>query len=80
MSQDQDAQLVRMVNQIAANLSHGREATSAVAAIRTHLEKFWARPMKRRVVAQLAQEDSDLTPLARRAVAQLAQRLTETPT
>ncbi|PMR75770.1 formate dehydrogenase subunit delta [Billgrantia endophytica] len=75
MSRTQDATLVRMVNQIAANLGGGRDETQAVAGICRHLETFWARPMKQRLIACLEREDAELAPLARRAVRQLADRL-----
>jgi len=74
MTQDQDAQLVRMVNQIAANLGGGRDSAEAAEGVCRHLETFWARPMKRRVIGLLALENSGLTPPAHRAVAQLASR------
>ncbi|MDN3522418.1 formate dehydrogenase subunit delta [Halomonas ramblicola] len=77
MSLQHDTHLVRMANQIAANLGGGRDEAQAVANICRHLETFWARPMKRRLVACLEQDDAELTPLARRAARQLAERLAE---
>lgn len=74
MSYDQGQTLVHMVNQIAANLSGGRETAEAVNGICTHLEKFWARAMKERIVACLDEPDCDLGPLARQAVIRLAER------
>ncbi|HSH47891.1 MAG TPA: formate dehydrogenase subunit delta [Halomonas sp.] len=64
--------LIRMANQIAENLRHGRSDDQAVEETSTHLEKFWARSMKTNIIASL--NDSDLDPLARQAVEQLAQR------
>lgn len=80
MSLHHDAHLVRMANQIAANLGGGRDEDEAVAGICRHLETFWARPMKRRLVACLEHEGSELVPLARRAARQLAERLAERET
>ncbi|MDI5984298.1 formate dehydrogenase subunit delta [Halomonas sp. M4R5S39] len=77
MSLHNDAHLVRMANQIAANLSGGRREDEAVAGICHHLETFWARPMKRRLIACLEEENTELVPLARRAARQLAVRLAE---
>ncbi|MDR5867644.1 formate dehydrogenase subunit delta [Halomonas koreensis] len=74
MSQDHDEALVRMVNQIAANLGPGREEADAAEGVCTHLEKFWARAMKRRIVACLDAPDGGLAPLARRGVERLAER------
>ncbi|MFG6178001.1 formate dehydrogenase subunit delta [Halomonas sp. THAF12] len=76
MSHDQGQTLVHMVNQIAANLSGGRETAETVEGVCTHLEKFWARAMKQRIVASLDEPDSGLSPLARQAVARLAERQT----
>lgn len=74
MSHDQGETLVHMVNQIAANLAHGRDATTAAEGVCTHLEKFWARAMKRRIVACLDEPDAGgLEPLARQAVERLAE-------
>lgn len=75
MSQYHDTHLVRMVNQIAANLSGGHDEQEAVAGICRHLETFWARPMKRRLVACLEREDNTLAPLARQATRRLAEQL-----
>ncbi|WP_444678704.1 formate dehydrogenase subunit delta [Halomonas sp. E19] len=80
MSLHHDTHLVRMANQIAANLSGGRDEEEAVASICNHLEKFWARPMKRRLIASLAEENTQLEPLARRAAQRLADRLETAPT
>lgn len=77
MSLHHDAHLVRMVNQIAANLGGGRDEEEAVANICRHLETFWARPMKRRLIASLEAGTPELEPLARRAAQRLAERLRE---
>ncbi|MBZ5487687.1 formate dehydrogenase subunit delta [Halomonas aquamarina] len=66
-----------MTNQIATNLGCGRDEDAAAAAICRHLETFWARPMKQRLVASLAQDDAGLSPLAHRAATLLANRLAE---
>lgn len=80
MSLHHDTHLVRMANQIAANLGGGRDEAQAAAAICHHLETFWARPMKRRLITSLTEENTELLPLARCAVQRLAERLTERET
>lgn len=75
MSSHHDTHLIHMTNQIAANLGGGRDDEIAAAATCRHLETFWARSMKHRLVATLKQEDAELSPLARRAVTLLAERL-----
>ncbi|WP_136249189.1 formate dehydrogenase subunit delta [Halomonas borealis] len=74
MSHDPGETLVQMVNQIATNLSGGRTEDETVAGVCGHLEKFWARAMKRRIIARLDEPDSGLMPLARQAVERLAER------
>lgn len=77
MSNNNDANLVRMTNQIATNLGNGRDEEAAATAICRHLETFWARSMKQRLVASLALEGVEFSPLARRAATLLATRLSE---
>ncbi|MDW5376999.1 formate dehydrogenase subunit delta [Halomonas sp. HP20-15] len=69
MSDQQLQQLVKMVNQIAAN-QHGEEAQAA-QRVATHLQKFWARSMKAQIIAYLDEGGAELTPLAREAVLRL---------
>ncbi|MCW4150667.1 formate dehydrogenase subunit delta [Halomonas sp. 18H] len=75
MSSQQETHLIHMTNQIAANLGGGRDEETAAAATCRHLETFWARSMKHRLVATLEREDAGLSPPAMRAVALLAERL-----
>ncbi len=74
MSLHHHAHLIRMANQIAANLSCGREDAEVVEAICNHLEKFWARSMKQGLIACLEQGNTELTPIARSAVKLLKKR------
>lgn len=66
--------LINMVNQIAANLRYGRSDETAVEETSSHLQKFWARSMKARIIESLGDGDSGLDPLARQAVERLAKR------
>lgn len=66
--------LIRMVNQIAENLRHGRSDEVAMEEASSHLEKFWARSMKANIIECLNDSESGLDPLARQAVEQLKQR------
>ena len=77
MSTHTNANLVHMINQIAANLGGGRDEEAAATATCRHLETFWARPMKHRLVANLELEGVEFSPLARRAATLLATRLLE---
>ena len=64
------ASLVRMVNQIAANVAHHPQ-DRAVAEIATHLRSSWAPSMRAALVAYLEGGGLDLTPLAAAAAEQL---------
>ncbi|PCF96081.1 formate dehydrogenase subunit delta [Vreelandella nigrificans] len=77
MSSHHDTHLIHMTNQIAANLGGGRDEETAAAATCRHLETFWARSMKHRLVATLEHEDTALSPLAKRAVTLLAERVAQ---
>jgi len=72
---DRDPQLqssIRMLNQIAANLTYFADDEQAAAAVASHLNKFWARSMKQQIIA-FAEEDEEqkLCTIAQRAVALL---------
>lgn len=77
MSSNHTTQLISMTNQIAANLGGGRDEEAAAAATCRHLETFWARSMKQRLVATLEHDETELSPLAKRAVVLLSERLAE---
>ncbi len=77
MSSNHTTQLISMTNQIAANLGGGRDEEAAAAATCRHLENFWARSMKQRLVATLEHDDTELSPLAKRAVVLLSELLAE---
>ncbi len=64
------ATLVRMVNQIAANVAH-HPHDQAVAEITKHLKATWAPSMRGDLVAYVDSGGLDLTPLAAAAAEQL---------
>ncbi len=70
MSTDALDTLVRMANQIAANVAHHsrEEAADLVAA---HLRSFWAPPMRADLVAYVERGGTGLDPIAHDAVALL---------
>tara|TARA_Y100001963_G_scaffold72418_1_gene100674 strand:- start:32 stop:265 length:234 start_codon:yes stop_codon:yes gene_type:complete len=63
-------QLVKMVNQISANM-HGATDQQAADKVATHLQKFWARAMKEQIIAYADDGGEDLTPISRKAVERL---------
>lgn len=62
--------LVRMINQIAANVAH-HPHDQAVTEIAAHLRSFWAPSMRADLVAYLDGGGLDLSPLAAAVAEQL---------
>jgi formate dehydrogenase subunit delta len=71
MSDAELRSLIRMLNQIAANLD-SEDQDAAAKRVEAHLRRFWARSMKERLAAYLQADGSELSPLARRAAARLS--------
>jgi formate dehydrogenase subunit delta len=67
MSDDALETLVRMANQIAANVAH-HSYDEAVQLVATHLRSFWAPPMRADILAYLDGGGTGLDPIARDAV------------
>lgn len=68
-SHSQTATLIKMVNQIAANLS-AYEPAEAAERIEQHLLRFWT-PKMRHDLIDAATDDTDLSPLAHDAIQRL---------
>jgi formate dehydrogenase subunit delta len=68
-SHSQTATLIKMVNQIASNLS-AYEPAEAAERIEQHLLRFWT-PKMRHDLIDAAKDDTDLSPLARDAIQRL---------
>jgi len=64
--------LVRMANQIAANLDYGADKAKAAEGVHDHLRRFWTGQMKEQIVARYESGDSGLSEVAAVAVAKLA--------
>lgn len=64
--------LIRMANQIRANMdqAHNDELTAGVVA--DHLTRFWSRPMKNMIIEYNDTDGERLDPVTRTAIAQLA--------
>jgi formate dehydrogenase subunit delta len=65
--------LVRMANQIAANLDYGPNKDRVVEETADHLRRFWSPPMKQLIVEHYRLGDTELSEIAARAVALLAE-------
>lgn len=67
---DQLQHLIKMINQISANLDHG-DPNKAAEETATHLKKFWARSMKQQIIEYADSDGSDLNAVSKLAVEQL---------
>jgi hypothetical protein len=65
--------LVRMANQIAANLDYGQDRAQLCASVADHLRRFWSPDMRQEIVAQHRAGTAELGEAAAAAVAKLAQ-------
>jgi formate dehydrogenase subunit delta len=72
------AHLVRMINQIAANVAH-HPHDQAVAEVAAHLRSSWAPAMRAELFAYLDRGGSNLTPLAASAAEELRAVTTRSP-
>jgi formate dehydrogenase subunit delta len=70
MSASQLDRLVKMVNQIALNMSANGTDKMVADQVAQHLEKFWSPPMKKLITDQAA-ADIGLTSIGRLAVQNL---------
>ena len=64
--------LVRMANQIAANIDYGPDKDKLAAGVADHLTRFWTPEMRAAVIEGHKRKILDLSPLAARAVEKLA--------
>ncbi|HEX6993159.1 MAG TPA: formate dehydrogenase subunit delta [Gammaproteobacteria bacterium] len=71
--------LVRMANQIAANLDHGKDPEKAIAGTLDHLKRFWTPEMRRQIVEHYRQGSNgssdviELSYIAAKAIGRLAE-------
>jgi len=64
--------LIKMVNQIAANICFQSSEQEAVVKIANHMQLFWAKSMKQDIIEYYRQDGEGLSELASQAVARLA--------
>lgn len=69
--------LVRMANQIAANMDYGPDESKIVAGVADHLRRFWSPPMLEEIEAYMATGDAELSPVAHQALTQLIEKRRE---
>jgi formate dehydrogenase subunit delta len=66
--------LVKMANQIAANLAYGENEDRAAASVRDHLRRFWSPPMLEAIIEFQLRGGSGLSSIAALAVRKLAEQ------
>jgi len=71
MSQVKLDRQVKMVNQIALNMSANGDQNKVANQIAEHLEKFWSPAMKNLIIEQPSLTDMGLSPLAQIAIQNL---------
>ena len=71
--------LVRMANQIAANLDYGKDPEKAIVSTLDHIKRFWTPDMRREIVEHYRQgsngssEVVELSLVAAKAIGRLAE-------
>ena len=65
--------LVKMANEIAANIAPGKNPQQTAEAMLNHLTRFWSRSMKSQIIDCLDTEDNQLEPTAVEAIKLLKQ-------
>lgn len=63
--------LIKMVNQIADNIAIGEDEASTAPKVVDHLNRFWARPMKDKIIDYAAADGKKLNKVAKLAVQKL---------
>jgi len=67
------AKLVRMANQIAANLEYGSDKNRVANEVADHLRRFWSPSMRAEIIEYHARDGAGLGEVAALAVAKLSQ-------
>tara|TARA_B100000780_G_scaffold114657_2_gene80366 strand:+ start:4580 stop:4822 length:243 start_codon:yes stop_codon:yes gene_type:complete len=80
MSQPQLQRLIKMINQIALNMSANGDTKMVGYQVAQHLEKFWSPPMKNLIIEEPIDAQMALSPIAQIAIddlrcMQLAKRI-----
>ena len=78
MNHDHEAHLVRMANEIAANIAPSETEDNVAEITAGHISKFWALSMKKKIIDYVAQGDGDLSPIALQAVKLVGQQYSNT--
>ncbi|ODS23312.1 hypothetical protein AB835_09530 [Candidatus Endobugula sertula] len=75
MSDHELNHLVKMANQMAFNIGTGAADEVAIAKVATHINMFWARPMREKICANMDECTEKLHPIAAQALMQVKAKL-----
>ncbi len=71
MPQEQLNHLIKMVNQIALNLSAAGDEDEVAYQTSEHIQKFWSPLMKQQIKGCIDNQETQLIPIAYKAVTRL---------
>ena len=63
--------LIKMINQIADNIAIGDNDAVTAPKVADHISRFWARPMKEKIIEYASADGEQLNAVAKIAVLQL---------
>ncbi len=63
--------LIKMVNQITANLARGENKEADVAAVADHLRRFWSPAMRSKLATYLEQNQDAVSATSAQAVSRI---------
>lgn len=63
--------LIKMINQIADNIAIGDDEVATAPKVAEHILRFWARPMKQKIIRYADDDGGELNTTAKLAIALL---------
>ena len=72
MADEELNHLIKMINQIADNISVGDSVDVTAPMVAEHVQRFWARPMKLKIKHYALNDGEQLKPAAKAAISLLA--------
>ncbi|MEJ2415729.1 MAG: formate dehydrogenase subunit delta [Exilibacterium sp.] len=64
--------LIRMANQITSNIGVAGSEDERAVKVADHLLKFWAKPMREKIIKYASEGGAELDPVAYKAICSLA--------
>ena len=63
--------LIKMINQISDNIAIGANEAETAPQVADHITRFWARPMKEKIINYASHDGEQLNAVSKVAVLQL---------